>query len=90
MPYPERKDSASSGNQEIRSVRPRGGLQSRAEKDDRAGGEGFLDSEAIEPGLGNGEFGGRLGDGREDQQESTGGVDRRPRGKEQRDRGAHN
>ena len=69
-----------------------GDLHSRAEKADRAGGEGFLDPVAIEPGLGNGEFGGRIGDGSEDQQENAGGLRRRSREKnheEQRDGGAH-
>ena len=36
------------------------GLHSRAEKANRADGERFLDPVAIEPGLGNGEFGGRI------------------------------
>src|ERR1700692_2628274 len=68
MPYPERNDGASSGNQGFRSVRlwrievavEQNGLHSRAEKANRAGGEGFIDPVAIELGLGNGEFDGRI------------------------------
>ena len=70
----------------------KGELHSRAEKTDRANGERFLDPVAIEPGLGNGEFGGRIADGSEDQQENAGGLLRWPRKKnheEQRGGGAY-
>ena len=68
-------------------------LHSHAEKTNRADDERFLDPVAIEPGLGNGDFGGRVGDGSEDQQENAGGLLRWPRRKnheEQRRGGAHN
>src|SRR5690242_19871353 len=67
-PYPERNDGPGGWNQEFRSVRLRRiraaaeqtVLNSCAEKANRAGGEGFLDSIAIEPGARNSEFGGRI------------------------------
>src|SRR5580698_2439609 len=57
-PYPERKGGAGGGNQELGCVRSRRRkataekteLHSRAEKNDGAGGERFLDTVAIEPG----------------------------------------
>src|SRR5436305_10355770 len=67
MPYPERNYSAGCGNQEFRSVRVRqiraNIEQSRAEKPNRAGREGFLDPVAIEPRARDSEFGGRIGHG---------------------------
>ncbi len=64
-PYPKGNGRAGAGNQKFDSS---GMMYSHAEKANRADGEGFLDPVAIEPGTGNGEFGGRIGDGSEDQQ----------------------
>src|ERR1700691_1037893 len=86
VPYPERKDGAGRGNQGLGCVRLRQirvgaekrGLHSRAEKSNRANGERFLNTVAIEPGLGNGEFGSRIADRSEDQEEKAGRVRRWP------------
>src|SRR6266852_1933870 len=85
-PYPERKNGASGGNQELDCVRlgrikaaaEKSGLHSRAEKTNRANDERFLDTVAIEPGSRNGGFGSRVADGSEDQKNNTGGLLRWP------------
>src|SRR6202795_2897367 len=81
-PYPKGKDSAGRRNQGHGRIRPRrikaaaekSSLYSRAEKTDRANGERFLDTVAIEPSLGNGEFGSHVADGSENQKENAGGL----------------
>src|ERR1017187_10169204 len=77
-PYPERKDDSDGGNEElgrrIRAADEKSALHSRAEKTNRANGERFLDTVAIEPGLGNGDFGSGVADGSEDQEENAGGL----------------
>jgi hypothetical protein len=76
VPDPERKDGANGGNQElrrgIRAAVEKSGLHFRAQIANRADGERFLDSIAVELGLGNGKFGGRVEDGSNDHQENTG------------------
>src|SRR5271155_4368454 len=67
-PNPEREDSAGSGNEELGCVWPHriigaaeeSGLHSEAQKSNRADCESFLDPEAIQTGLGNGDLGGRV------------------------------
>src|SRR5580693_4900455 len=81
-PYPERKGGAGGGNQELGCVRPRrreataekSELHSRAEKNNRAHGERFLDAVAIEPGLRSGDFSCRVADWSADQEENAGGL----------------
>ena len=96
MPYPERRDGASGGNQEchrIRSLRinatvEKAELHSHAKKANRASREGFLNPVAIEPGRETANSAASIGDGGEDQQENAGGFTARPREKnheEQRD-----
>src|SRR5579863_2367158 len=92
-PYPERKDCAYGGNHKLGCIRPRrirlavekGELYSRAEKTDRANGKRFLDAVAIEPGMRNGDFGGRVADGSENQEENADGLLRRPRKKNRKE-----
>src|SRR4029077_20258740 len=95
-PYPERKYGAGGGNQELSCVRLRrvsvaaaekGELNSRAEKTDRANRERFLDTVAIEPGSGNGDFGSRVADRSEDQEEYADGLIRWPRKKDHDEHG---
>src|SRR5580693_5121470 len=97
-PYPERKDGAGGRNQELGCVRLRrirtatekSELHSRAEKANRANGERFLNTVAIEPGLGNGDFGSCVADRSENQQKNAGGLLRWPRNHEdQRGTGSH-
>src|SRR5277367_3668409 len=98
MPDPQRKDGAGGGNQESYSVRGRKSsiseqsyLHSRAEKPDRAGEQGFLDSVAIEPGLRDGDFRGRICAARQEQQQNTGSAHRRFKDREkQRNGRSHN
>src|SRR5580692_12287023 len=70
-PDPERSDDAGGENQRIGSILEKSELHSYAEKADRADGESFLDPVAIEQRLGDGEFGARIGEDSEDQQENT-------------------
>ncbi len=80
-PDPERKDTAGGGHQaldwlRLRRIRPaaeKSELHSRAKKTNRADGERFLDAVAIQMGLGNGDFGGRVAEASEDQQENANG-----------------
>src|SRR5208283_2578889 len=69
-PYPERKDGPGGGHQalgwRIGSAGEKCQLYSHAEKNDRADGERFLDTVAIKPRLGNGDFGSRVADRSED------------------------
>ena len=69
MPYPKGKNGSGQRNQEFgvdqmgrirRNVE--GDEHSDAEKTDRADGEGLLDAETVERGLGDGQFGGTVAD----------------------------
>src|SRR5262249_15359714 len=88
-PDPKRKDTAGGGNQELntvqlRRIRPaaeKSGPHSRTEKTNRVDGERFLDPIPIQMGLGNGEFGGDIADGSENQEENAGDLLRWPRKK---------
>src|SRR5580704_4170628 len=71
VPDPERSNGANGGNHKLNFARGYAGekkeAHSRAEKSNRADGERFFDSVAIETGLRDGDFGGCVGESSEDQ-----------------------